>query len=200
MARPRQFDEQQILQKVTQLFWDKGYAETSLSDLCAATKLNRPSLYGAFGNKETIFLKCLEAYRENEFPKILEGVQIEKRGLAKIRRMIRNYSAFLTDCSQPCGCLVVSCQHHRNALPECVQSYLEKIHADFIGMIEQHFQEAIEAGELPDDTDAHHAATCLVAQLYGLVVLSSLERASVPAVAEEIVEGLSVSIPDLEPT
>jgi len=184
MARPRQFDEEEILQKVTQLFWDKGYAETSLSDLCEATKLNRPSLYGAFGNKETIFLKCLEAYREKEFPKIMDGVDEESRPLEKIRRIIRNYSEFLSDCSQPCGCLVVACQHQRNILPECVQSYLEKIHADFVGLFEELLTDAIEAGELPKVTDVRNAAVSLVSQLYGLVILSSLERAKVPAVAQ----------------
>lgn len=186
MARPRQFDEEEILQKVTQLFWDKGYAETSLSDLCEATKLNRPSLYGAFGNKETIFLKCLEAYRDKEFPKIMEGVEEESGPLAKVHRIIYNYSAFLSDSSQPCGCLVVACQHHRNILPECVQNYLESIHSDFVGFFEQLFGDAIKAGELPQETDAGNMAIGLVSQLYGLVILSSLEREKVPMVAQQI--------------
>lgn len=183
MARPRQFDKEETLQKVTQLFWDKGYAETSLSDLCEATKLNRPSLYGAFGNKETIFLKCLEAYREKEFPKIMEGLEEESYPLAKIRRIISNYSTFLSDCSQPCGCLVVACQHQRNILPESVRSYLEKIHADFVRLFEKLFAEAIETGDLPEESDARNAAVSLVAQLYGLVILSSLERGKVSEVA-----------------
>ena len=190
MPRPRQFDEQEILQKVTQLFWVKGYAETSLSDLCEATKLNRPSLYGAFGNKETIFLKCLEAYREKEFPKIMEGVEEECGPLAKIHRIISNYSDFLSDCSQPCGCLAVACQHHRNILPECVQGYLEKIHTDFVGFFEKLFDQAIQAGELPKDTDARNAAISLVSQLYGLVILSSLERSNVTIVAQELIAKL----------
>ena len=190
MARPRQFDKEETLQKVTQLFWDKGYAETSLSDLCEATKLNRPSLYGAFGNKETIFLKCLEAYREKEFPKIMDGVEEESSSLSKIRRIIRNYSTFLSDCSQPCGCLVVACQHQRNILPECVQSYLEAIHEEFVALFERLFGQVIQAGELPMDTDARNAAVSLVSQLYGLVILSSLDRGSVVGVAQKIAGSL----------
>lgn len=186
MARPRQFDEQQTLQAVTQLFWDKGYEGTSLSDLCGATQLNRPSLYGAFGNKEAIFLKCLEAYREKEFPRILEGIDVEKTPLAKIRRIINNYSGFLTDCSQPCGCLVVSCQHHRNILPPSVKGYLERLHDDFVGFLEGLLLGAVANGELPSDTNAKDAALSLVSELYGLVILSSLDRSKVPMVGGQI--------------
>lgn len=186
MARPRQFDEQQILQAVTQLFWDKGYADTSLSDLCEATNLNRPSLYGAFGNKEQIFLKCLEAYREREFPRIMEGVDGEATALAKIRRIICNYSNFLSDCNQPCGCLVVSCQHHRNILPQGIQCNLERIHDDFVSLLEKFFQEAVSSGEMAGSPNPKEAATALVTQLYGLVILSSLDREKVPMVAKQI--------------
>jgi TetR/AcrR family transcriptional repressor of nem operon len=55
MPRPRSFDEDHVLELVRQRFWDTGYAATSLDDLMTATGLAKGSLYGAFGDKHTLF-------------------------------------------------------------------------------------------------------------------------------------------------
>lgn len=56
-GRPREFDEQAVLDKMTDVFWENGYAATSLDMLSEASSLTRPSLYGAFGSKRQIFQK-----------------------------------------------------------------------------------------------------------------------------------------------
>lgn len=62
MPRPRQFDEKRVLSSVQAAFWDKGYAGTSLDDLLAASGLGKGSLYGAFGDKRSLFLRVLREY------------------------------------------------------------------------------------------------------------------------------------------
>src|SRR6202521_4336370 len=63
-GRPRQYDPERALAKAAEVFWKRGYAATSLDDLVAATGMNRPSLYAAFGDKRDIYLKTLARYRE----------------------------------------------------------------------------------------------------------------------------------------
>jgi len=63
-GRPRQYDPELALAKAAAAFWKHGYAATSLDDLAAATGMNRPSLYAAFGDKRDLYLKTLEYYRE----------------------------------------------------------------------------------------------------------------------------------------
>ncbi len=63
-GRPRAFNIDIALDQALLLFWRKGYLGTSLSDLTEAMGINRPSLYAAFGNKETLFRKALGRYRE----------------------------------------------------------------------------------------------------------------------------------------
>ena len=62
-GRPRAYDPDQALAQATAAFWDAGYSATSLDDLSAATGMNRPSLYGAFGDKRALYLKSIEGYR-----------------------------------------------------------------------------------------------------------------------------------------
>ena len=58
-GRPRSFDEGEVLEKARGVFWDLGYAATSLDDIVRATGLNRPSLYAAFGDKHALYMAAL---------------------------------------------------------------------------------------------------------------------------------------------
>ncbi|ECE6962102.1 TetR/AcrR family transcriptional regulator, partial [Salmonella enterica subsp. enterica] len=55
MGRPREFDADEALQTALELFWRKGYEGTSITDLTDGMGITKPSLYGAFGNKEELF-------------------------------------------------------------------------------------------------------------------------------------------------
>lgn len=63
MARPRTFDDTEILDRAVQVFWTHGYEGTSIAQLEEATGLGRQSLYNAFGDKRRLFLAALEHYR-----------------------------------------------------------------------------------------------------------------------------------------
>src|SRR5580658_9387337 len=62
IGRPRSFDINRALDRALVVFWRKGYEGTSVSDLTKAVGVNRPSLYAAFGDKETLFRKALDRY------------------------------------------------------------------------------------------------------------------------------------------
>jgi AcrR family transcriptional regulator len=62
-GRPLGFDPDTALAAAMDVFWDKGYAATSLDDLCAAMAINRPSLYAVFGDKHALYQKALMHYR-----------------------------------------------------------------------------------------------------------------------------------------
>ena len=61
-GRPRQFDEDEALNSAMAVFWQRGLSATSLDDLSQAMKMNRPSIYNAFGNKEEIYRKALDRF------------------------------------------------------------------------------------------------------------------------------------------
>src|SRR6478672_9887802 len=63
-GRPRAFDPEAALDRAMHVFWTKGYEGASLSNLTRAMRINRPSLYAAFGNKEQLFKKVLDRYMD----------------------------------------------------------------------------------------------------------------------------------------
>jgi AcrR family transcriptional regulator len=63
-GRPRAYDPDLALTRAMDVFWKDGFAGTSLDELSAATGMNRPSLYGAFGDKRELYIKAYQHYRE----------------------------------------------------------------------------------------------------------------------------------------
>ena len=62
MGRPRNFDLDEALDQAVLVFWRLGYERTTVTDLCEAMEINRPSLYAAFGTKEQLFHRALDRY------------------------------------------------------------------------------------------------------------------------------------------
>src|SRR5437762_14161601 len=61
-GRPRSFDTEAAVERAMGVFWSRGYHATALPDLLRATKLSRGSLYAAFGDKHSLFLRALDRY------------------------------------------------------------------------------------------------------------------------------------------
>lgn len=72
MARHKEFDRDEALQKAMELFWARGYEATSIRDLVEHTGVNRQSLYDTFGDKHALYLAALDRYREIESGKMFE--------------------------------------------------------------------------------------------------------------------------------
>ena len=85
-GRPRQFDPAEVLIKARDAFWSAGYQATSLDRLSEATGLKRPSLYGAFGDKQALYVKLLRIYRETNWPPCARRWPTRPRLRAKVPR------------------------------------------------------------------------------------------------------------------
>jgi TetR/AcrR family transcriptional repressor of nem operon len=65
MARPREFDEEAVLDAAVQCFWKNGYEATSVRDLIEKTGITGASLYNAFGDKRALYQRALDRYIED---------------------------------------------------------------------------------------------------------------------------------------
>ena len=90
MARPREFDEHQVIENLMKIFWDKGYEATTMQDLVKASGLLKGSLYGAFGDKQTIYLAALKHYNRTRIQAGIDILNGEGRARQKIARLFDN--------------------------------------------------------------------------------------------------------------
>jgi TetR/AcrR family transcriptional repressor of nem operon len=67
MARPREFDEDKVLELAVEQFWERGYEATSIRDLAQAMGLTTASIYNAFGDKRAVYRRALDFYVERSF-------------------------------------------------------------------------------------------------------------------------------------
>jgi AcrR family transcriptional regulator len=105
VARPREFDEDTVVAAARDRFWDAGYAATSLSDLTAATGLGKASLYGAFGDKRTLYLRVFDDYITGAVQSVRDDLEGDDAGaLDRIRaHLLANAQA---SAGNPRGCLL----------------------------------------------------------------------------------------------
>src|SRR5216683_2144590 len=90
MARPREFDRDEALDRATRAFWAKGYASTSTEDLLAAMNIGRQSLYNAFGDKRRLYLEALERYQRESNASNLKRLNSSASPLGGIEALLRD--------------------------------------------------------------------------------------------------------------
>ncbi|MFE7745692.1 TetR/AcrR family transcriptional regulator [Nocardia sp. NPDC057455] len=109
MGRPRQFDESNLLDAATELFWSKGFDSTSVEDVSLATGVGNGSIYSAYGSKQGLFLAAFERYCGRRARLVREAIgSAGGSARAAVRAL---YQAIIEDCAeQPDrrGCLMIN--------------------------------------------------------------------------------------------
>jgi AcrR family transcriptional regulator len=172
-GRPRAYDPDTAIARAMAVFWDAGYAATSLDDITVGTGMNRPSLYGAFGDKRGLYLRTLAQYRSLTRT-ALDAALARNRPLREaLHRVYRAaLSLYFSGERGARGCFLIG-----TALTESVgdaevrkalRDALHEIDTAFAGRIRL----AREQGELPHDADPSALARIASALLHSLAIRS----------------------------
>src|SRR6184192_4029292 len=105
-GRPRAFDPDVALDRAMHVFWARGYEGAALSDLTRAMRINRPSLYAAFGNKEQLFRKVLDRYMDGPVAYFGKALAAPKARNV-IEQIFLGAAKMADDPRIPAGCLMV---------------------------------------------------------------------------------------------
>jgi len=170
-GRPRSYDPERALHRATRAFWRAGFAGTSLDDLSAATGMNRPSLYGAFGDKRALYLAALERYACTSSAAIADALAPEvplAEGLERVYE--RALALYFADAAAPLGCFLVGTAVTEAARDRGVRERLGKALSDFTRRFERRLEIARERGELPPDADPRRLAELSGAVLHSLAL------------------------------
>lgn len=172
-GRPRSFDPEAALDCAMRVFWKKGYLGTSLSDLTEAMGINRPSLYAAFGNKESLFRKALHRYNDGPARYLQEALR-EPTARQVGEHLLRGAVEIGTDLKNPRGCLwlhgVLSCGDTADRAREDMATRRLTGEAE----LKKRFKRAIAERDLPEDTDPAALARWVMTLNFGLSVQAAL--------------------------
>lgn len=106
MARPREFDEAEVLDRALEVFWEKGYDGASIEDVVHATGLGRASLYGAFGDKEGIYRRVLDHYLAR-LARGVADVRPDMTATEQLRALFRGWVGATCPDRGPRGCFLL---------------------------------------------------------------------------------------------
>lgn len=169
-GRPRSFNTGATLAQATLAFWQRGYAATSMDDLSAATGLNRPSLYGAFGDKHALYLQALALYTEQSNAAIaaaLDGRPL-REGLLRVYELALQLYFPAGEAAR--GCLLIGTAATEAPRDEAIRQALGDSLRGFNMAFEARLQQAADAGELPPGTDVAMRAQLASAVLHSIAL------------------------------
>ncbi|MEB8336851.1 TetR/AcrR family transcriptional regulator [Streptomyces endophyticus] len=192
MARPRTFDEKQVLDAVQEQFWDAGYAATSLEDLMRVSGLGKGSLYAAFGDKRQLFFRVLRSYTDDRHGQLREALAETPRALDALRMLIEAPIDDPTGTGARRGCLMAnSTCELGNADPE-VLDHAHRSYETSTALIGDCVARAQREGDLPAAADPIALARALLAAQQGLVFMSrtGLDTAALTATARSLADQL----------
>ncbi len=185
MARPREFDEDQVLDRALTVFWRRGYGATSVEDLTAATGLGRGSLYAAFGDKEALFLTCLRRYHRRSHEVVLQALQHPDPRQA-ITNLFTESAARLSEPHHPPGCLQTNTVLENASLSEAVNRLNLAALAEFQAALYATVCRAQAFGQLRPGQDPLALTQFLATLALGLTVMS--KQSTDPAVLRNTVQ------------
>ena len=171
MARPQEFNTDEVLHQAMDVFWRKGYEATSMTDLLEAMGLSKSSLYAAFGGKRELFVAAFDAYREE---RRREMRQILERSPARqaIERFFRKIVTDAGNGDSSRGCMSINQAVETAPRDPEVRT---RVIQDF-ALIEDTLTRTIERGQAEGSVksadDARNLARLLVLAFPGLQVLA----------------------------
>lgn len=170
-GRPRKSDPNKALQCALNLFWEKGYDGTSLSDLVQVTGMAKPSLYATFGDKESFFLKALTQYIEEAGAPIQHQLTHPAGTVSDdLRLYLTTIATSVSDDDQP-GCFAVNSLVDCANAPNGTKALLDRLRAERLDALTARLERGKDQGDLPADSDVIALAEFFWGQTVALGVL-----------------------------
>ena len=178
MGRPREFDEEEVIERAGDAFWENGYEATSITDLEVATGLAKGSLYKAFKGKHDLFIRALDRYLEQGRARMkvrLDAAACKADGLADWLRTIADMA---TTGPVRKGCFAVNCAVELAPSDPVVRQRLAGHERHVEQLYAEAIQDGIDRGQFSAEIDPAAAARFVHGMIHGIQTLgkSSLTR------------------------
>lgn len=174
MSRPREFAEPDVLQKATEVFWKKGYHAASMQDLVDAMGINRASLYGTFGDKHQLYVRCLQTYRDALHYNLTTLTARRRPVRERLATLFRHLVNEAVQDDERKGCLLANAALERGSEdPDTLREV--RLHLDFTeSLFRTLLAEGQRNGEIPADRPVADLARYLMTLLAGFRMVGKL--------------------------
>ncbi|CAN5609491.1 TetR/AcrR family transcriptional regulator [soil metagenome] len=173
MARPRKFDQARVLDQATELFWTKGYERTSIEDLCEHVGIHRGSLYATFGDKQELFLSCLDRFRQSAQARVYAILEEPGEPKELLERFFeRSIENSMSNDKQRRGCFIANTAMGLAAFDPNVASRVEAYCLDSENSFYNFLLRAQQAGKIKSKHNLRELARFLVSTKQGLHVMA----------------------------
>jgi TetR/AcrR family transcriptional regulator, copper-responsive repressor len=186
-GRPRTYQPDVALGKALDLFRKGGFAATSLDDLSTATGMNRPSLYGAFGDKRELYIKSYQRYRDDARAAMIKIFREEMPVRKRLQRIYAIALDIYLEGESPRGCFTVMTAASEAVADPDIRAMVLEGFSELDKAFAACFRRAKEKGELPESADPLVLAQLASATIHTIAIRA---RARVPRKElEAIVKG-----------
>jgi TetR/AcrR family transcriptional regulator, transcriptional repressor for nem operon len=170
-GRPRSFDVEAAVERAMGVFWSRGYHATALPDLLRATKLSRGSLYAAFGDKHSLFLRALDRYIADALTRMDTEFDPRREPLNGLRAYLAGYVDRTSGANGRRGCLLVAAAMELAGQDTEVGRRIASFFKAMEARVADALSRAKTAGKLADGVEPSSAARILVCFVEGLRVV-----------------------------
>lgn len=193
MARTKDFDENEVLNKAIDIFWHKGYNGTSMQDLVDGLGISRSSLYDTYGDKHTLFIKALESYQSAASGKVCAIINSDGPVKETIKKLLELISGELLGDQKHKGCFIVNAEvevaPHDRQVSQLVCENDQQVEDAFYLLIKK----GQDSGEISNQQDARALARFTFNTVKGIRVTA--KSTADKAVFDDII-GLAIATLD----
>lgn len=193
MARTKDFDEKEVLNKAINLFWLKGYNGTSMQDLVEGLGISRSSLYDTYGDKHTLYVKALESYQCEASSRLCAIIHSSNSAKKTISALLEYITSELLNDQSRKGCFLVNAEvevaPHDAEVNQMICQNDEQVEDVFYKVIKK----GQESGEITNKQDARALARFTFNTVKGIRVAAKTTNDK--AVFDDIIK-LTISILD----
>jgi AcrR family transcriptional regulator len=170
IGRPREFDREAALEDAMLLFWRKGFAATSMNDLCDAMDVRSPSLYAAFGSKEALYLEAVEHYVQTIGPSVWDMLAEGATARAGVESLLRAGADTLPKArTKPAGCMAML-SAVGDEWPAMITDAVRKVRLEVLNQLRARLQAAVADGELATGTDIDGLSRFYLSVFQGMAI------------------------------
>lgn len=192
MARTKEFDVNETLDKALYFFWHKGYEGASMGDLVEHLGVSRSSLYTTFGNKEDLYIKALTRYRNLSQERAKQTFQEHASVIEALDKLLEGLIEESYTDPQQKGCFLVNATTELSNLNQKVQNIVSENETDMESFLKKVIQKGQEQGEISPHRDAQVLAAYIFSFMQGIRVhaMTNPQKATLENVKSMILDTL----------